>query len=64
MRKMGKGTDFEIITDHSNWKVNLVKYFDKKPVHLPSNIIASAKIASHSMWQKTKNRIYKLKALK
>lgn len=41
LRQLGRGTSFEITTDHNNCNIGLLKWYDNKSVHLGSNFVTS-----------------------
>lgn len=52
MRKIGRGTTFEISTDIPNVNISLVKWYDNKPVHLASNFVGSGEVDTVIRWDK------------
>lgn len=52
MRQLGRGTSFEITTDHPNNNIGLLKWYDNKPVHLGSNFVTSGELDIVRRWSK------------
>jgi len=54
MRKMGRGTAFEVTTDMNHCNIGLVKWFDNKAVTLGSNYVTSGDVDKVERWDKKK----------
>ncbi|XP_015367868.1 PREDICTED: piggyBac transposable element-derived protein 3-like [Diuraphis noxia] len=57
MRKMGRGTAFEVTIDMNNCNIGLVKWFDNKAVTLGSNYITSGEVDKVERWDKKKKHM-------
>ncbi|XP_025194766.1 piggyBac transposable element-derived protein 3-like [Melanaphis sacchari] len=54
MRKMGRGTAFEVTTDMNHCNIGLVKWFDNKAVTLGFNYVTSGDVDKVERWDKKK----------
>ncbi|XP_050065242.1 piggyBac transposable element-derived protein 3-like [Aphis gossypii] len=52
MKKMGRGTTFEISSDIPDVNLGLVKWYDNKPINLCSNVVASGKVDTIKRWDR------------
>ncbi|KAL4125830.1 hypothetical protein QTP88_010070 [Uroleucon formosanum] len=52
MRKLGRGTTFEVTTDVPGCNIGIVKWFDNIAVNLGSNFIASGEVDRVTRWDK------------
>jgi len=52
MKKMGRGTTFEISSDIPDVNLGLVKWYDNKPINLCSNVVASGKVDMIKRWDR------------
>ncbi|XP_015369501.1 PREDICTED: piggyBac transposable element-derived protein 3-like [Diuraphis noxia] len=64
MRKLGRGTTFEVSTDVPGCNIGIVKWFDNKAVNLGSNFSASGEVDRVTRWDKKKNGLLILKGPK
>lgn len=56
MRKIGRGTTFEVTTDVPSCNIGIVKWFDYKAVNLGSNFIASWEVDRVTRWDKKEKK--------
>jgi len=57
MRKLGRGTTFEVTTDVPGCNIGIVKWFDNKAVNLGSNFIASGEVDRVTRWDKKEKQL-------
>lgn len=57
MKKMGRGTLYEISSDMPDVNIGQIKWYDNKPIYLGSNCITSGEVDEVKKWDK-KNKKY------
>lgn len=56
MKKMGRGTTFEVSSNVPDANIGLVKWYDNKPVYLASNVMTSGEVDIVKRWDRSNKK--------